>query len=175
MHGYLQAENCQNVKLNLQYGVVSHFNEPGIHKIDLKNKLYETFINTTLYGCRSTFGLAYSSVTKYAFVQCLGRLKGHTTSKILIIDVKREKVAKTDAALTFGVTGTPYASPDGKYVLIINQDKVYYVICLLKFYSAKYKTNLRESSYDARIVTILEEKQIFSPSASEIEHVPRHY
>ena len=124
MHGYLQAENCQNVNPNVQYGVVSHFSEPGIHKIDLKNKIYTRFINTSSYNCKSTFGLAYSSATKYAFVQCLGFLRGHDTRKMLVVDVKTEKVVKLDQSVTAGATGTPYASPDGKFVLVLNNDKV---------------------------------------------------
>jgi len=124
MHGYLQAENCQNVEPHLQYGVVSHFSEPGIHKIDLKNKEYTSFINVSSYDCKSTFGLAYSSVAKYAFVQCLGFLRGFRTNKMLVIDVKTEKVVKLDRSVTDGATGTPYASPDGKFVLILNKEKI---------------------------------------------------
>ena len=125
MHGYLQAENCQNVDPDLQYGVVSHFNEPGIHKIDLKDKEYKSFINVSSYDCKSTFGLAYSSVAKYAFVQCLGLLRGVSTNRILVVDVKTEKVVKLDRSVTDGATGAPYASPDGRFVLVLNKEKVY--------------------------------------------------
>ena len=124
MHGYLQTENCQNINPHLQFGVVSHFSEPGIHKIDLRNKLYQKFINVSSHGCKSTFGLAYASVTKFAFVQCLGFLRGHDSRKMLVIDVKTEKVMKMDQSVTAGATGTPYASPDGKYILVLNENKV---------------------------------------------------
>lgn len=124
MHGYLQGENCQNVNPNLRYGVVSHFYESGIHKIDLKDKSYKTFINMSSYDCKSTFGLAYSSVKKYAFVQCLGSLRDQNTKKMLIVDVKTEKVVKVNKSITAGATGIPYASPDGKFVVVLNNDKV---------------------------------------------------
>ena len=124
MHGYLEAENCQNVDPKLQYGVVTHFNEPGVHKIDLIHKRYEKFINTTTYGCKSTFGLAYSSVTKYAFVQCLGYLKGNKQRKMIVVDLFNDTVIHADDAITDQATGYLYASPDGKYVVVINPDKV---------------------------------------------------
>ena len=135
MHGYLQAENCQNQNPSLKYGVVSHFSEPGIHKIDLKNKHYEKFINTSSYGCKSTLGLAYSSVTQYAFVQCLGLLRGKGERKMLIIDVKEGKVLNLHDSITAGAIGTPYASPDGKFVLVISNSKV---IC--SFHGLKYSS-----------------------------------
>lgn len=124
MHGYLEAENCQNVDPKLHYGVVTHFNEPGIHKIDLINKRYEKFINTTAYGCKSTFGLAYSSMTKYAFVQCLGYLRGNKKRKMIVVDLLNDTVIHADDAITDQATGYLYSSPDGKYVVVINADKV---------------------------------------------------
>ena len=124
MHGYFEAENCQNIKPNIQYGVVTHFNEPGIQKIDLANKTYAKFINTSLYGCKSTFGLAYSSVKNYAFVQCLGILRGQRRRMMVVIDLTRDAVIHADDAITDKATGYPIASPDGKYVLVLNKRQV---------------------------------------------------
>ncbi|XP_065052259.1 follistatin-related protein 5-like [Rhopilema esculentum] len=124
MHGYFEAENCQNINRNIQYGVVTHFNEPGIHKIDLAKKMYAKFINTSMYGCKSTFGLAYSSVKNYAFVQCLGILRGHRQRMMVVVDLTRDAVIHAADAITDKATGSPFASPDGKYVLVLNKRQI---------------------------------------------------
>eukprot|EP00794_Sanderia_malayensis_P012835 gene12835-14155_t len=129
-HSYLRAENCQNPDPSLQYGIVSHYNEPGIHKIDLANKRYDKFINTSTHGCKSTFGLAFSSVRRYAFVQCLGQVRGNPESKMLIIDMDNERVVHNDDSLTVNATGYPYSSPDGKFVLVLNADRI--IVYLLR-------------------------------------------
>lgn len=122
MHGYLRTENCQRQNPKLVYGIVSHLYEPGIHKLNLRRKLKTKFINTSTKGCTSTFGLAYSSVTNYAFVQCLS-FSG-SAGKMMIIDLTNDAVLPVSNSITAGVTGIPYASPDGKYVVVIHENKV---------------------------------------------------
>ena len=129
IHGFLQAENCQNIDPSLKYGVVSHYSEPGIHKINLATKAHQSFINTSSYGCRATFGLAYSSVKKYAFVQCLGPIVGNKKSKMLVIDVEREQVVHSGDEITDKATGYPYSSPDGKFVMVLNPSMVSEPFC----------------------------------------------
>ncbi len=134
-HSYFRAENCQNNNQSLKYGVVSHYNEPGIHKIDLLNKRYDKFINTSSYNCKATFGLAYSSVKNYAFVQCLGEVVGNKQSKMVVVDVENDVVVHSDDAMTEKATGYPYSSPDGKFVLVLNPDRV----CSIKSFSQEIK------------------------------------
>ena len=82
------------------------------------------FIDTTPYcGPYEIWHIAYTSVKKYAIVRCMKK------KAIVIIDVAKEKVVHWNDALTANVTGTPVASPDGKYILITGLGRVNQISC----------------------------------------------
>lgn len=100
---------AQKDLLNGETGYVSHMWNPGVHKIDLKTKLYSGFINMTSQGCIGTYGIVYSAVNKHLFVQCRKKM-GNSIVQMQVPNGKmRSKI----------ILGTPFVSPDGHYVIML--------------------------------------------------------
>ena len=102
-HGYMYAD--QQVK-DGKVGYVTHLFNPGLHKLDLSSKTYKEFVNVSSYGCTGTFNFAYSSVNKHAFFDCYG------SNTLLELDVNTDAIVRK-----WNFTGTPYASPDGRFIV----------------------------------------------------------
>ena len=92
-------------------GYVTHMFNPGLHKLDLVSKSYKGFVNVSSHGCGGTFNLAYSSLNKHAFVQCFASRR---PVALLEMDLASDKIVKK-----WNITGAPYASPDGRYIVIL--------------------------------------------------------
>ena len=92
-------------------GYVTHMFNPGLHQLDLVSKSYKGFVNVSNYGCTGTFSLAYSSVNKHAFIQCYASRR---SVALLEMDLASDRIVKK-----WNVTGVPYASPDGRYIVIL--------------------------------------------------------
>ena len=106
--GYMYADS--EVK-NGKIGYVTHMFNPGLHQLDLLSKSYKGFVNVSNYGCTGTFSLAYSSVNKHAFVQCYASRR---SVALLEMDLASDQIVKK-----WNVTGVPYASPDGRYIITL--------------------------------------------------------
>ena len=92
-------------------GYVTHVFNPGLHQLDLCSKSYKGFVNVSNYGCTGTANLAYSSVNKHAFVQCYASRR---PAALLEMDLASDQIVKK-----WDFTGHPYASPDGRHIVIL--------------------------------------------------------
>jgi len=92
-------------------GYVTHMFNPGLHQLDLVSKSYKGFVNVSNQGCDGTFNLAYSSLNKHAFVQCYASRR---PVALLEMDLASDQIVKK-----WSITGAPYASPDGHYIVIL--------------------------------------------------------
>ena len=81
--------------------------------IDIVKKKDIGFVDLKAYGCNSVQEVEYSSVKRYAFVECSGSL-----SSLIVVDVDRKRVAYWKDGIAANVTGYPVASPDRKYVIV---------------------------------------------------------
>ena len=43
---------------------------------------------------------------------------------MVIVDLKKDRVIHAKDAMTDKATGHPYSSPDGKYILVLNRERV---------------------------------------------------
>lgn len=100
---------AQKDLLNGDTGYVSHLWNPGVHKIDLKNKDYSGFINMTSQGCIGTYGIVYSPINKHLFVECRKKM-GNS-----IVQMKVPNGNMTSRK----ILGSPFVSPDGRYIIML--------------------------------------------------------
>ena len=62
---------------------------------------------------------------KYALVQCLGeKVENDWGESMIVVDVANNRVVHSNDAMTAKATGYPYMSPDGKYALVLQSDRV---------------------------------------------------
>ena len=88
--------------------------------INMTTKSSKKFINLELYGCLEPKNIDFSSVKKYAFVQCTSS----AFTNIVIVDIANGQVVHSNDKMVSRVKGQPFASPDGKYVLVLQVDGV---------------------------------------------------
>ena len=106
--GYMYAD--PKVK-DGQVGYVTHSSNPGLHQLDLSSKSYKGFVNVSNYGCSGTVDMAYSSVNKHVFVECYASRR---SVALLEMDVASDQIVEK-----WNVSGDPYASPDGRYIVTL--------------------------------------------------------
>ncbi|XP_076836588.1 follistatin-related protein 4 isoform X2 [Brachyhypopomus gauderio] len=94
---------------HIRFGFVFLKAEPAVHKIDLETFHRVKTISLKDYSCVPA-RMAYTHLSGYYFIQCQG--KNHSIPQLLIDTV-------TDAVIgtNHGVTGSPFVSPDGRYVV----------------------------------------------------------
>ena len=93
---------------------VTHFTNPGIHELNLETKSYTRFINFTDYGCSGTYGIAYNSYNNHLYVDCQ---KNHRSISVIRMDTKSDVYGR------WNVSGSPFVSPNGKFVLVLYRYK----------------------------------------------------
>ena len=98
-----------------QTAYVTHFSNPGIHKLNLQTKTYTGFLNFTKYGCSGTYGIAYNSYNKHLYVDCQ---KLHRSISILEVNVANDALTKEH-----NFPGFPFVSPNGRYVVVLYRYK----------------------------------------------------
>ncbi|XP_039397848.1 follistatin-related protein 5 isoform X4 [Mauremys reevesii] len=102
---------------HIRFGFILHKDEPVLQKMDLETMSYIKTISLKEYNCIPQ-SLAYTHLGGYYFICC----KPDTTGAIppqLIVD------SVTDSVIGYNgdVTGTPYISPDGHYLVSIDDVK----------------------------------------------------
>ncbi|MGH0161459.1 UNVERIFIED_CONTAM: hypothetical protein FKN15_041222 [Acipenser sinensis] len=100
-----------------RFGFSLHKDEPALHKIDLETMSYVKKISLKDYNCVPK-SLAYTHLGGYYFINC----RPDSTSAMkpqLIVD------SVTDSVIGYNsdVTGTPYMSPDGHFLVSIDDAK----------------------------------------------------
>uniref|UniRef100_A0A671RGQ3 Follistatin-like 5 n=1 Tax=Sinocyclocheilus anshuiensis TaxID=1608454 RepID=A0A671RGQ3_9TELE len=99
---------------HIRFGIILHKNEPALHKIDLETTSYVKNISLQQYDCIPQ-SLAYTHLGGYYFVNCRPDSTGAVRPQ-LIIDSVTDNVISSNG----DVSGTPYVSPDGHYLVSVD-------------------------------------------------------
>ncbi|XP_046864611.1 follistatin-related protein 5-like, partial [Xenia sp. Carnegie-2017] len=105
-HGQMIADKAL---LKGQRGYVTHFSNPGIHKLNLEGKSYAGFVNLSTHGCTGTFRIAYNFYNQRVYVDCRYRYRSVST---LEINPSNDTVTRT-----FRFPGYSFASPNGRFLV----------------------------------------------------------
>ncbi|XP_062391804.1 follistatin-related protein 4 [Sardina pilchardus] len=99
---------------HVRFGFVFLKSEPAVHKIDLETFHRVKSISLKNYSCVPV-SMAYTHLSGYYFVQCQGRDRDRSGGAMpqLLID----SVTDTVVGHNLDVSGRPYVSPDGRYVV----------------------------------------------------------
>ncbi|XP_003418537.2 follistatin-related protein 5 isoform X1 [Loxodonta africana] len=102
---------------HMRFGFILHKDEAALQKIDLETMSYMKTINLKDYQCIPQ-SLAYTHLGGYYFIGCKPDSTGAIPPQLVVDGV-------TDSVIGFNsdVTGTPYVSPDGHYLVSINDMK----------------------------------------------------
>ncbi|KAM3831090.1 follistatin-related protein 5 [Vipera latastei] len=102
---------------HIRFGFILHKDEPVLQKIDLETMSYIKTINLKDYNCVPKT-LAYTHIGGYYFVNCKPDTTGAIPPQIIVDSV-------TDSIIGYNgdVTGSPYISPDGHYIVSIDDVK----------------------------------------------------
>ncbi|CAK7305535.1 Follistatin-related protein 5 [Vulpes lagopus] len=102
---------------HIRFGFILHKDEAALQKIDLETMSYIKTINLMDYKCIPQ-SLAYTHLGGYYFIGCKPDSTGAVPPQLMVDGV-------TDSVIGFNsdVTGTPYVSPDGHYLVSINDVK----------------------------------------------------
>ncbi|XP_072520111.1 follistatin-related protein 5 isoform X3 [Salminus brasiliensis] len=99
---------------HIRFGIILHKNEPALHKIDLETTSYVKNISLREYDCIPQ-SLAYTHLGGYFFVNCRPDSTGAVRPQV-IVDSVTDSVIGTNG----DVSGTPYVSPDGHYLVSVD-------------------------------------------------------
>ncbi|KAJ8403580.1 hypothetical protein AAFF_G00349060 [Aldrovandia affinis] len=99
---------------HIRFGFIFHQNEAALHKIDLETTLYMKNISLKEYNCIPK-SLAYTHLGGYYFISCRPDVAGAVQPQLIVDSV-------TDSVIGYNrdVTGTPYVSPDGQYLVSVD-------------------------------------------------------
>nr|XP_036859065.1 follistatin-related protein 5 [Manis javanica] len=102
---------------HMRFGFILHKDEAALQKIDLETMSYIKTINLKDSKCVPQ-SLAYTHLGGYYFIGCKPDSTGAVPPQLMVDSV-------TDSVIGFNgdVTGTPYVSPDGHYLVSINDVK----------------------------------------------------
>uniref|UniRef100_F6S001 Follistatin-related protein 5 n=1 Tax=Ornithorhynchus anatinus TaxID=9258 RepID=F6S001_ORNAN len=102
---------------HIRFGFILHKDEPVLQKIDLETMSYIKTISLKDYNCIPQ-SLAYTHLGGYYFVSCKPDSAGAIPPQLMVDGV-------TDSVIGYNgdVMGTPYISPDGHYLISIDDVK----------------------------------------------------
>nr|XP_060621245.1 follistatin-related protein 4 isoform X2 [Anolis sagrei ordinatus] len=100
---------------HIRFGFIFNKSKPAVHKIDLETMAHIKTISFKNYSCLPQ-AMAYTHLGGYFFVQCKTNLSVPVTPQ-LVIDSVTDSVIGPNS----DITGTPYISPDGRY--LVSTDK----------------------------------------------------
>ncbi|XP_074739974.1 follistatin-related protein 4 isoform X2 [Strix uralensis] len=101
---------------HVRFGFIFNKSKSAVHKIDLETVTHIKTINFKNYSCMPQT-MAYTHLGGYFFVQCRRNRSGAASPQLVIDSV-------TDAVVgpNGDVSGTPYVSPDGRYLVSADED-----------------------------------------------------
>eukprot|EP00064_Thunnus_orientalis_P001294 superscaffoldBa00000087_g1296 len=99
---------------HIRFGLILHRNEPVLHKIDLETLSYVKNISLREYNCIPK-SVAYTHLGGYYFVNCRPDSTGASQPQIILDSVTDSVIGQNR-----DVTGTPYVSPDGHYLVTVD-------------------------------------------------------
>uniref|UniRef100_A0A3P9NNK8 Follistatin-like 5 n=1 Tax=Poecilia reticulata TaxID=8081 RepID=A0A3P9NNK8_POERE len=99
---------------HVRFGLVFHRNEPVIYKINLETTSYVKNISLWEFNCIPK-SVAYTHVGGYYFVNCRPDSTGATQPQLILDSVTDGVIGQNR-----DVTGTPYMSPDGLYLVTVD-------------------------------------------------------
>ncbi|NXR33222.1 FSTL5 protein, partial [Zosterops hypoxanthus] len=102
---------------HVRFGYILHKDDPMLQKIDLEMMSYIKTISLKDYNCIPE-SLAYTHLGGYLFICCKPDTTGAVLPQLIVDSV-------TDSVIGYNgdVTGTPHISPDGHYLLSIDDAK----------------------------------------------------
>ncbi|KFR08691.1 Follistatin-related protein 5, partial [Nipponia nippon] len=102
---------------HIRFGFILHKDEPVLQKIDLETMSYVKTISLKDYNCIPQ-SLAYTHLGGYFFVCCKPDTTGAVLPQLIVDSV-------TDSVIGYNsdVTGMPHTSPDGHYLVSIDDAK----------------------------------------------------
>ncbi|XP_074012269.1 follistatin-related protein 4 isoform X1 [Numenius arquata] len=101
---------------HVRFGFIFNKSKSAVHKIDLETVTHIKTINFKNHSCLPQT-MAYTHLGGYFFVQCRRNRSGAASPQLVIDSV-------TDAVIgpNSDVSGTPYISPDGRYLVSADED-----------------------------------------------------
>lgn len=99
---------------HVRFGLILHRNEPVLHKIDLETTSNVKNISLREYNCIPK-SLAYTHLGGYYLVNCRPDSTGATQPQLVLDSVTDAVVGQNG-----DVAGTPYVSPDGRYLVTVD-------------------------------------------------------
>uniref|UniRef100_A0A672FR27 Follistatin-like 5 n=1 Tax=Salarias fasciatus TaxID=181472 RepID=A0A672FR27_SALFA len=99
---------------HVRFGLILHRNEPVLHKIDLETTSYVKNISLREYNCVPK-SVAYTHLGGYYFVNCRPDSTGATQPQLVLDGVTDGVIGQNR-----DVAGTPYVSPDGHYLVTVD-------------------------------------------------------
>lgn len=97
-----------------RFGMILHKKEPALHKIDLETTSYVKNISLHEYNC-IPLSLAYTHLGGYYFISCHPDSTGAMRPQLIV-----DSVTDNVIGLNGNVRGTPYVSPDGHYLVSVD-------------------------------------------------------
>ncbi|KAM8848310.1 follistatin-related protein 5 isoform 1-T1 [Synchiropus picturatus] len=99
---------------HVRFGFVLHRNEPMLHKVDLETMSSVRNISLREFSCVPR-SLAYTHLGGYYFVDCRPDSTGATRPQLIVDGVTDSVIGQNR-----DVTGTPHVSPDGRYLVTVD-------------------------------------------------------
>uniref|UniRef100_A0A8C2ZB79 Follistatin-like 5 n=1 Tax=Cyclopterus lumpus TaxID=8103 RepID=A0A8C2ZB79_CYCLU len=99
---------------HIRFGLIFHRNEPVLHKIDLETTSYVKNISLREYNCIPK-SVTYTHLGGYYFINCRPDSTGATQPQLVVDGVTDSVIGQNR-----DVTGTPYVSPDGRYLVTVD-------------------------------------------------------
>uniref|UniRef100_UPI003AAC123E follistatin-related protein 4 n=1 Tax=Centroberyx gerrardi TaxID=166262 RepID=UPI003AAC123E len=139
---------------HVRFAFVFLKNEPAVHKIDLETFHRVKTISLKNYSCVPV-SMAYTHLSGFYFVQCQSKSRLRAPPQLLIDSV-------TDAVIgpNLNVTGQPYTSPDGRYVVTPDQQSSKLAVQTVSFQG---ELGLNQEADNPIVVSDL----VFQPSFTE--------
>ncbi|XP_007899579.2 follistatin-related protein 5 [Callorhinchus milii] len=102
---------------HIRFGFILHKSEAALHKIDLETVAYIKTISLNNYSCIPQ-AIAYTHLGGYYFIHCQANSLAKSQPQIIVDSVTDSVIGYNDE-----VSGTPYISPDGHYLVSTDEYK----------------------------------------------------
>ncbi|XP_073077660.1 follistatin-related protein 4 isoform X1 [Manis javanica] len=96
---------------HVRFGFIFNKSDPAVHKVDLETLMLLKTIGLQSHGCKPQ-AMAHTHLGGYFFIQCRQDSPTAAEQQLLLDSVTDSVVGRNG-----DVTGTPHASPDGRFVV----------------------------------------------------------